>query len=516
MTWNNGAKYIGDWCHDEMHGKGKYAWPDGAWYEGEFRNGEQHGHGVHRDAAGTYTGEWVHDKRHGHGVMTFTTGSVYDGLWKDDKAHGNGREHNKGEGSVYEGEWVEGRRQGKGYVMYSDGRMYEGEFVNDLPDGMGTYRWPDGMSFVGYFREGKQHGQGCQRYPNGDWLGGNWVNGNPDGSQQMHVFDPTEARKLSEVEDDIMARLGTISIQPIDMKRVKKAQEELIENRQQDTSVAKVATLSEKDLIGWKQKKILGKGSFGAAYECELVNGLTLCAKVVELGSIVDAVELEKLKSEINVMKRLHHVNIVQYYGSLEDKEKNTINIFMEFVTGGTVNNYVKKFNEIPLPTLRQWTYQIVCGVKYLHDCGIVHRDIKGDNVLVSYDGIVKLADFGCSKSIDDVCSATHGCQTMVGTPYWMAPEVIKCEPEGYGLKADVWSVGCTVVEMITGKPPWPECNSMWAAVYKIANSKGLPSEIPKDLDSQLMSFLEYCFIRDPKQRPTCAELLEHEFLRSV
>ena len=237
---------------------------------------------------------------------------------------------------------------------------------------------------------------------------------------------------------------------------------------------------------------------------------------MVELGSIVDAVELEKLKSEINVMKRLHHVNIVQYYGSLEDKEKNTINIFMEFVTGGTVNNYVKKFNEIPLPTLRQWTYQIVCGVKYLHDCGIVHRDIKGDNVLVSYDGIVKLADFGTAKAIDDACSATHGCQTMVGTPYWMAPEVIKCEPEGYGLKADVWSVGCTVVEMITGKPPWPECNSMWAAVYKIANSKGLPSEIPKDLDPQLMSFLEYCFIRDPKQRPTCAELLEHEFLRSV
>jgi serine/threonine protein kinase len=104
----------------------------------------------------------------------------------------------------------------------------------------------------------------------------------------------------------------------------------------------------------------------------------------------------------------------------------------------------------------------------------------------------------------------------MVGTPYWMAPEVIKCDAGGYGMKSDIWSIGCTVLEMITGKPPWPECNSMWAAVYKIANSTGLPTEIPKDLDPQLMSFLQCCFERDPSKRPSAADLLQHPFLSVV
>eukprot|EP00658_Telonema_sp_P-2_P060141 TRINITY_DN49145_c0_g1_i1.p1 TRINITY_DN49145_c0_g1~~TRINITY_DN49145_c0_g1_i1.p1 ORF type:complete len:212 (+),score=47.01 TRINITY_DN49145_c0_g1_i1:172-807(+) len=204
-----------------------------------------------------------------------------------------------------------------------------------------------------------------------------------------------------------------------------------------------------------------------------------------------------------------------RYYGSLEDKVNNTLNIFMEYVTGGSLNHYIKKFKSLPLETIRQWTYQMVCGVRYLHEQGIVHRDIKGDNILVTMDGILKLADFGCSKAIDDVCSKTHGCKTMVGTPYWMAPEVIMCDTQGsgYGMKSDIWSVGCTIVEMITGKPPWPECNSMWAAVYKIANSKGLPSEIPTNLDPALMEFLELTFERDPTKRVSASELLCHRFL---
>merc|ERR1711991_884688 len=121
----------------------------------------------------------------------------------------------------------------------------------------------------------------------------------------------------------------------------------------------------------------------------------------------------------------------------------------------------------------------------------------------------------GCSKKIDDVCSGSHGCKTMVGTPYWMAPEVIKSEAlgKGYGTKSDVWSVACTIVEMVTGKPPWPECGSMWAAVYKIANSQGLPTEIPKDLGDDMRDFLEKCFERDPDRRPAAAELLKHSWI---
>jgi serine/threonine protein kinase len=208
----------------------------------------------------------------------------------------------------------------------------------------------------------------------------------------------------------------------------------------------------------------------------------------------------------------------VQYYGCHEDKTKNTLNIFMEYVTGGSLNSFIKRFRTLPHNTVRQWTVQIVRGVKYLHDEGIVHRDIKGDNILVTMDGIVKLADFGCSKAIDEVCNKANGdkagCKTMVGTPYWMAPEVIKCETDGYGFKSDVWSVGCTVVEMVTGRPPWPESDSMWAAVFKIANSTGLPPGIPKDLSPDMMNFLERCFERDPAKRASAAELLDHKWLR--
>lgn len=272
------------------------------------------------------------------------------------------------------------------------------------------------------------------------------------------------------------------------------------------------------------------------------------------------------------------------------------LTIFMEFVSGCSLNQVLKKFGPIPFATLRQWVWQMVLGVQYLHSRGIVHRDIKGANVLLSMDGVIKLVDFGCSKWLQDPSSITtttttnpssrrslsaaslpsfatakrfsdvwnaggnvehgsipipsidtsgatgksvdsvgpltrgnsymssssadmydaQGCHTLIGTPYWMAPEVICGDSGGYGLKSDIWSVGCTIVELLTGKPPWPESTSMWAAVWKIANSTGLPTEIPKNLDPELMSFLEACFERDPAKRPSAEELLQHPFLAHV
>lgn len=283
------------------------------------------------------------------------------------------------------------------------------------------------------------------------------------------------------------------------------------------------------------------------------------------------------------------------------------LTIFMEFVNGCSLNQVLKKFGPIPFPTLRQWVWQMVLGVQYLHSRGIVHRDIKGANILLSYDGVIKLVDFGCSKWLQDPSSLaissgsaavspqlasentsfekgsnghgsvvsslpsaggltssnggsknveapsklpsdpssvnatmtissssssaiglgssgprpsdvydSKGCHTLVGTPYWMAPEVICGDSEGYGLKSDIWSLGCTIVELLTGKPPWPESTSVWAAVWKIANSSGLPTEIPKDLDPELMDFLEACFERDPVKRPSAEELLKHPFLAPV
>uniref|UniRef100_A0A6U4W5G9 Protein kinase domain-containing protein n=1 Tax=Neobodo designis TaxID=312471 RepID=A0A6U4W5G9_NEODS len=278
-------------------------------------------------------------------------------------------------------------------------------------------------------------------------------------------------------------------------------------------------TFTEDDFRGFTRMKMLGKGSFGTTYECGLRSCKIVCVKVIEFGLGASLEDLAQLRSEIALMKRFNHPNIVQYYGCTEDETSKNINIFMEYVTGGTLTSYLKRFDHsdnrgrLPTETAKDWTRQMLLGVQYLHDSGVIHRDIKGANILVTNHGVLKLADFGCSKSIDEACSRTRGCSTMVGTPYWMAPEVLKSEP--YGTKADIWSVGCTVVEMVTGKPPWPEMDNMWAAVYKIANSKGLPPGIPKDLSKDMIAFLEKCFERDPKKRPTAAELLKHKWLAS-
>lgn len=326
------------------------------------------------------------------------------------------------------------------------------------------------------------------------------------------------------------------------------------------------------DFERWEALHIIGRGSFGAVYKALLPESKAIvCCKVIELNAVKTSEELVRLRNEVNLMKLLCHPNVVQYYGSIEEKSTglpggrsketpsssrrfsanppssgsrsnsvvaSTLNsrllIFMEFVKGCSLNQVLQKFGTIPFETLRQWVLQMVSGVGYLHSRGIIHRDIKGANVLLSREGVVKLADFGCSKCVEEIemelSSSPSGptpkakeaalnpqpCHTLVGTPYWMAPEVIRGDAEGYGFKSDIWSLGCTVVEMLTGKPPWPESSSMWTAVWKIANSTGLPTEIPPNLDPQLMSFLELCFQRDPKLRPTTDELLKHPFLAAA
>ena len=541
-TWTTGDSYTGEWRNDVFHGRGTYTWADGDQYEGDYQDEKQHGTGTLRDRTGTYSGGWVADKREGFGKQVYANGDVYEGEWMDDKKHGKGKQ-TYASGALYEGEWFKDMHHGVGITRNNSGDVYEGEFLHNNPNGKGTYRWADGATYVGYFKDGLKHGEGCERLANGTWVAGNWIQGEHDRKQPVHKVDPNQLAAQQALLDETLNRLNANTLKPMPVDRLrsqtqsapsnngtvnssapstvvvgKSSREDLSSSRDMSntspTNNPHPSTMfTEADFVDWQPMKMLGKGSFGAVYEAGLRSGKIVCVKIVELGSIADVEgELAKLRNEIALMQRLNHPNIVQYYGCAEDKENNNINIFMEYVTGGTLNHYIKKFKTIPRDTVRQWAYQITNGVKYLHDSGIVHRDIKGDNVLVTMDGVLKLADFGCSKAIDDVCSKTHGCKTMVGTPYWMAPEVIKCE--GYGFRSDVWSVGCTIVEMVTGKPPWPECNSMWAAVYKIAHSSGLPTEIPKDLPPEMMDFLERCFERDPNKRATADELLAHKWLQ--
>lgn len=143
----------------------------------------------------------------------------------------------------------------------------------------------------------------------------------------------------------------------------------------------------------------------------------------------------------------------------------------------------------------------------YLHNKQIIHRDIKGANVLVTEGGIAKLADFGCSKQLAGMCTASleESLRTIRGSVPWMAPEVIT--QSGHGRSSDVWSVGATVIEMATGKPPWPEFGNNLAALFHVATSKK-PPEAPAHLSAECVAFINKCLVIDPKGRSTAAELV--------
>ncbi|OCT62255.1 hypothetical protein XELAEV_18043339mg [Xenopus laevis] len=262
--------------------------------------------------------------------------------------------------------------------------------------------------------------------------------------------------------------------------------------------------------INWRRGKLLGQGAFGRVYLCYDVDiGRELAAKQVQFDpdSPETSKEVSALECEIQLLKNLHHDRIVQYYGCLRDKGERTLTIFMEYMPGGSVKDQLKAYGALTENVTRRYTRQILEGVSYLHSNMIVHRDIKGANILRDSAGNVKLGDFGASKRLQTICLTGTGIRSVTGTPYWMSPEVIS--GEGYGRKADVWSLGCTVVEMLTEKPPWAEYEAM-AAIFKIATQPTNP-QLPPNTSEQCRDFVKRILV-EARQRPTAEELLRHPF----
>ncbi|KAK9167189.1 hypothetical protein Scep_002380 [Stephania cephalantha] len=260
--------------------------------------------------------------------------------------------------------------------------------------------------------------------------------------------------------------------------------------------------------VKWKRGKLLGRGTFGHVYlGFNSENGQMCAIKEVRVISDDQTSKecLRQLNQEISLLGQLSHPNIVQYYGS--ELEEETLSVYLEYVSGGSIHKLLQEYGPFREPVIQSYTRQILSGLAYLHGRNTVHRDIKGANILVDPNGEIKLADFGMAKHITSCCSML----SFKGSPYWMAPEVIM-NSSGYSLAVDIWSLGCTILEMVTSKPPWSQYEGV-AAIFKIGNSKDIP-EIPDHLSNDLKNFLMLCLQREPSARPTAAQLLEHPFVR--
>ena len=280
--------------------------------------------------------------------------------------------------------------------------------------------------------------------------------------------------------------------------------------------------LTQKEMGSWAQTDTLGEGSFGTVYLGQLPDARQVAVKVITVKSKGNIAELRRqAEAEFRLLETLQHPNIVQCLG--HNWSGGQLQIFMELVTGGTVRNLVKRTvgSRLMDSVVCVYTKQVLEALQYLHGGAngrpaIAHRDIKGDNLLIDREGTIKLADFGCSKLFEAETGGS-GAETFVGTPNWMAPEVLRMRGESgtrsYGTKCDIWSLGCTIIEMM-GHMPWrtKDCTSAYEVMRRIDDSTGGPP-LPKGVAPSLVSFLAACFKRDPEERASADTLLESQYI---
>ncbi|KAG2221591.1 hypothetical protein INT45_005165, partial [Circinella minor] len=247
----------------------------------------------------------------------------------------------------------------------------------------------------------------------------------------------------------------------------------------------------------------IGKGQFGAVYRAlDIQTGEIVAIKRIKIEDVdVD----HEIMQEVDLLKDMDNPNIVRYLGSVRDESH--LNIVLEYIENGSILSTLKAFGSLPEKLVASYTQKILSGLAYLHEHEVAHCDLKAANILTTKTGDVKLTDFGVSLNLrikqDDMGAPA-------GTPNWMAPEVI--ELKGASTKSDIWSLACTIVEMITGKPPYADMIAM-SALYHIVEDEEPP--IPDHISNPLHDFLNACFQKDPKNRPTAHELIQHHWLTS-
>jgi mitogen-activated protein kinase kinase kinase ANP1 len=270
-------------------------------------------------------------------------------------------------------------------------------------------------------------------------------------------------------------------------------------------------------VLQWKQGALIGEGAYGKVYQClNLETGELHAVKHISLEGTHEQIchEVMVLKKEICLLRSLCHRNIVKYLYTEVNEEFTGVDIVMEYVSGGSLQKLIKRFGHFPEPMAALYIGQVLEGLRYLHGEGIIHRDIKSANILVSHDGVIKLSDFGASKKLAyDYFHASKQkiCRSLKGSPYWMAPEIAR--RTGHSFSADIWSVGCVMIEMLSGQVPWSNESSSAKEVLRVIRSGRTPT-IPEEISPECKEFIMQCLEIDAEKRPSAKLLLDHAFLK--
>ncbi|GAP82984.1 putative STE STE11 SSK protein kinase [Rosellinia necatrix] len=345
---------------------------------------------------------------------------------------------------------------------------------------------------------------------------------------QFRKFD-----KNRNIDDEDAAKL----IQEQRLKRlelVDEVQREIVAERQGlgrvlevsnevDRSLAYLSSSATNVTIRWQQGHFVGGGTFGSVYAAmNLDTGRLMAVKEIRLQDpkLIPQVA-GQIKDEMQVLEVLDHPNVVSYYGI--EVHRDRVYIFMEFCSGGSLAGLLEHGRIEDEQVVMVYALQLLEGLAYLHESHIAHRDIKPENILLDHNGIIKYVDFGAAKVIArqgrtlvQKAVASRPLKSMTGTPMYMSPEVIIGDNPGQDGAVDIWSLGCVILEMVTGRRPWSSLDNEWAIMYNIA--QGNPPQLPgpDQLSPQGIDFLKRCFIRDPKKRASAVELLQHEWIMCI
>ncbi|KAI9679045.1 MAG: Suppressor of Sensor Kinase (SLN1) [Trizodia sp. TS-e1964] len=313
-----------------------------------------------------------------------------------------------------------------------------------------------------------------------------------------------------------------------EMRKQKEAEKQALgkvleESNDADRSLTYLSASATNVTLRWQLGQFIGGGAFGSVYAAiNLDSGYLMAVKEIRLQDpqLIPAIATQ-IRDEMGVLEVLDHPNIVSYYGIEVHRDK--VYIFMEYCSGGSLAGLLEHGRIEDETVIMVYALQMLEGLAYLHASGIVHRDIKPENILLDHNGVIKYVDFGAAKIIARQgktlardSTQSEKAKTMTGTPMYMSPEAIKGQNEGRQGAIDVWSLGCVILEMASGRRPWASLDNEWAIMYNIA--QGNPPQLPtKDqLSESGINFLRRCFERDPAKRSTAAELLQHEWIMTI